>query len=78
MKNLSDPLKKEIVWRAKVGRPRILSLEYIIDRLFYVLITGMSWNELEVVNGSPDTSILINLSDIDYLRKHTSLCLENI
>lgn len=35
-----------------LGRPRKLSFEYILDRIFYLLRTGSQWSNLHVHNGS--------------------------
>ena len=34
------------------GRPKQLSVIYILDRIFYVCRTGCQWNQLDVANGS--------------------------
>lgn len=39
----------------KVGKPRIFSTNYVVDRIIKVLRTGMQWSELEVNCGKPKT-----------------------
>jgi len=34
------------------GRRRTLKLEYVLDRIYYLLTTGCQWSKLEVANGS--------------------------
>jgi transposase len=40
---------------AKTGRPKALDLDYLIDRIRFVLRTGCQWCHLPVDNGSWQT-----------------------
>lgn len=37
---------------SRVGRPRIFALDYVLDRISFVLRTGCQWTNLPVENGS--------------------------
>eukprot|EP00975_Prorocentrum_lima_P018032 3801844-Prorocentrum_lima.AAC.1 len=51
-KGLPSTTLKSISSRSSIGRPRKLSLDYILDRALYVLTTGVQWRHLPVKHGS--------------------------
>eukprot|EP00968_Pinguiococcus_pyrenoidosus_P009533 scaffold739_cov166-Pinguiococcus_pyrenoidosus.AAC.7 len=51
-KSMPSTTLKSIPSRSSIGRPRKLSLDYILDRVMYVLTTGVQWRHLPVKHGS--------------------------
>ena len=45
-------VRSRVRMRVLVGRPRVLSLEYLLDRIVYALRTGCQWSALPVQHGS--------------------------